>query len=76
MDTARPGFAADIKPLFREQDRRSMTFRFDLWDRDDVEANADAILAAVSAGEMPCDGAWMEDRVALFRAWIDGGFAP
>ena len=29
-------FAAHIKPLFREHDRQSMTFAFDLWSCDDV----------------------------------------
>ncbi len=76
MDNPRPGFEADIRPLFRERDRRSMTFMFDLWSLEDVKANADAILASVSAGEMPCDGAWPEDRVALFKAWVDEGYAP
>lgn len=76
MDHAQPGFEATIKPMFRERDRRAMTFRFDLWAYEDVRANANAILASVSAGEMPCDGAWSEDQVASFRAWIDGGFAP
>jgi hypothetical protein len=73
---SQPGFAADIRPLFREVDRRAMTFRFDLWDPDDVRSNADAIVAVLDAGEMPCDGAWPEDRIRLFRAWMDGGFAP
>lgn len=76
MDNPRPGYEADIRPLFRERDRRSMAFMFDLWSLEDVKANAGAILAAVSAGDMPCDGAWPEDRVALFKAWVDAGYAP
>ena len=51
-------FEADIKPLFREKDRNSMRSAFDLWSYDDVSANAQAILARVKAGTMPCDGAW------------------
>jgi len=27
-----PSFARDIRPLFREDDRESMKFAFDLWD--------------------------------------------
>jgi len=27
-----PSFARDIQPLFRESDRASMEFAFDLWD--------------------------------------------
>jgi hypothetical protein len=74
--TTAPSFAGDIKPLFREGDRRSMSFAFDLWSYDDVRANADAILTRTEAGDMPCDDPWPTERVALFRAWIDGGFAP
>ena len=37
-------FAAEIKPLFREEDRKSMDFAFDLWSYDDVKAHADLIL--------------------------------
>lgn len=76
MDNPRPSFEAEVKPLFRERDQRAMAFMFDLWDYADVKANAGAILAAVSAGNMPCDGEWSEDQEALLKAWIDGGFAP
>ena len=76
MGTSSQGFEADVKPMFRERDRRAMTFMFDLWDYEAVKANAGAILASLSAGEMPCDGAWPEDQVARFKAWMDGGFAP
>ena len=68
-------FEADIKHLFRERDRDSMSFAFDLWSRDDVGANADAIPARVRAGSMLCDGAWPEDQVDLFARWIDSGKA-
>jgi hypothetical protein len=63
----------DIKPLFRERDRDSMRFAFDLWSLDDVSTHADAILERLEAGTMPCDGAWPAERVALFRRWIDAG---
>jgi truncated hemoglobin YjbI len=68
-------FAAHIKPLFREGDRRSMSFAFDLWDRDDVSAHADAILGRLRDGSMPCDGAWPADRVAVFARWVESGMA-
>ena len=76
MDNPRPSFKADVKPLFRERDRRAMTFMFDLWDLEAVKTNAAAILASVSAGGMPCDGKWSDDQVLLFKAWMDGGFEP
>ena len=66
-------FEDDIKPLFRARDRDSMRFAFDLWSADDVSTHADAILARLNAGTMPCDGAWPADRVAVFRGWIDAG---
>ena len=66
-------FDGDVKPLFRERDRDSMRFAFDLWSLDDVATHADAILDRLEAGTMPCDGAWPAERVAVFRRWIDAG---
>jgi hypothetical protein len=66
-------FEEDIKPLFRERDRDSMRFAFDLWSHDDVSTHADAILGQLEAGTMPCDGAWPPENVAAFRGWIDAG---
>jgi len=66
-------FEENIKPLFRERDRDSMRFAFDLWSLDDVSGHADAILERLEAGTMPCDGAWPADRVAVFRRWVDAG---
>jgi Ferritin-like len=66
-------FEQEIKPLFREGDRNSMRFAFDLWSHDDVSTHADAILGRLEAGTMPCDGAWPAERVAVFRRWIDAG---
>lgn len=68
-----PSFERDIRPLFRETDREEMSFAFDLWEYDEVKENADAILERVSAGEMPCDGPWPDERVAAFRGWVDAG---
>jgi hypothetical protein len=67
------GFEKDVKPLFRERDRGSMMSMFDLWSYDDVSANADAILDAVSAGRMPCDEQWPEAEVDVLRRWVEGG---
>ena len=76
MQTPPPSFATDIRPLFRERDRRAMTFLFDLWDHEAVKANAAAILASTRAGDMPCDGAWPEERVDLLSRWIEAGCQP
>jgi hypothetical protein len=66
-------FAQDIKPLFREGDRESMKWAFDLSSYDDVAANSDAILGRLRDGTMPCDGAWPEEQVDLFQRWVDAG---
>ena len=77
MSSQGPGqsvsFEQDIKPLFRSTDRESMTFAFDLWDVSDVRSNADAILARLRAGTMPCDGRWPSENVELFGRWIATG---
>ncbi len=70
------GFAATIKPLFREEDRTSMDFAFDLWAYDDVRENATLILERVKDGSMPCDEAWGDDKIATFRDWIAAGSPP
>ncbi|MBV9446542.1 MAG: CDGSH iron-sulfur domain-containing protein [Streptosporangiaceae bacterium] len=68
-------FARHIKPLFREKDRKSMSFVFDLWSYADVSAHADGILDRLRNGTMPCDGAWPADRVAVFQRWTESGQA-
>jgi hypothetical protein len=66
-------FGQHIKPLFRERDRESMISTFDLWSYDDVARWSDAILERLRDGSMPCDGAWPEERVALFDDWVAAG---
>jgi truncated hemoglobin YjbI len=66
-------FDAHIRPLFREQDRASMTFAFDLWSYDDVNQHADAILNRLQEGTMPCDGAWPAERIGIFERWLAAG---
>ena len=55
-------FATDIKPLFREQDRESMDFAFDLWSFEDVT--------------MPCDEPWQDEKIQKLRDWIAAGTPP
>ena len=66
-------FETHVKPLFRELDRQSMQRAFDLWSHDDVSQHADAILARLQAGTMPCDGAWPQARVDLLQRWTESG---
>jgi truncated hemoglobin YjbI len=66
-------FALQIAPLFRERDRASMRFAFDLGSFEDVSVHADAILARLRAGTMPCDGSWPAERVDVLARWIAEG---
>ncbi len=68
------GFASDIRPLFRDSDVDKMRFAFDLSQYDDVKENAQGIYQRLADGSMPCDGPWPEDRVTLFREWMDDGY--
>src|SRR5205823_4906414 len=60
-------FERDIKPLFRDRDRGAMKFFVDLWSHDDVARESDEILERLRDGSMPCDGAWDDERIALFQ---------
>jgi len=71
-----PGFADDIRPLFRPRDRRVMEYLFDLWDYDDVREDAESIYDRVADGTMPCDAPWPPAHVSLLRSWIDHGCLP
>jgi len=66
-------FERDIKPLFRVKDRDSMLKAFDLFEYSDVAGHADAIVAELQNGKMPCDGAWPASQVETFQRWIDAG---
>ena len=69
-------FAAHIKPLFREHDRKSMAFAFDLSSQADVQAHAAGILERLQNGTMPCDGAWPPAKIEVFKHWTESGFQP
>jgi len=69
-------FDAHIKPLFRDRDRQSMSFAFDLSSADDVRTHAAGILQRLQDGTMPCDGAWPADQIAVFERWTVTGMEP
>ncbi len=69
-------FTTNIKPLFREHDRKSMAFAFDLWSQADVQAHAAGILERLQNGTMPCDGAWPPEKIEVFKRWTESGFQP
>jgi CDGSH-type Zn-finger protein/truncated hemoglobin YjbI len=69
-------FKAHIRPLFREHDRTSMSFAFDLWSPDDVHEHAADILERLRNGSMPCDGEWPAEKIEVFARWTETGFQP
>ena len=68
-------FERDVRPLFRERDRGAMlgVANFDLWKLDDVADRSQDILERLESGSMPCDQAWPDDRIAVFRRWVEAG---
>jgi hypothetical protein len=55
--------------------------QFDLWKFEDAKAWAPRIYQSVQAHRMPPkdsepEAPWADDKVALFKAWIDGGCQP
>ncbi|MBD0289728.1 MAG: hypothetical protein ICV74_00625 [Thermoleophilia bacterium] len=68
-----PSFRRDVRLLFRDDDVEAMEYVFDLSSYEDVRANAEEIYERVAEGSMPCDEEWPEERVQLFRRWIDAG---
>jgi hypothetical protein len=69
-----PGFAQDIKPLFRERDVIIMQAikGFNLHKYEDVKVNAEKILRKLRI-DMPCDGLWPPEDIGKFEAWKNGG---
>jgi len=72
---AETSFERDVRPLFRERDRGTMlgVAKFDLWKRGDVAEHSQDILKRLEDGSMPCDQAWPDEQVAVFRRWVETG---
>ena len=66
-------YSEHIKSLFRQKDRQSMKWAFDLWSYPDVKSHGAAILQRLQAGTMPCDGAWPQERLEVFQRWVESG---
>jgi hypothetical protein len=71
-----PSFEKDIKPLFRSEDRTAMEYYIDLWNYEEVKAEAENVLARVEDLTMPCDDPWDEERIQLLRDWVSEGCTP
>jgi hypothetical protein len=61
-------FEQHIKPLFRERDRQSMKWAFDLWSHDDVASNSEAILGKLRDGRPVRQGLRSAAAAARVRA--------
>ncbi|MDQ2744455.1 MAG: CDGSH iron-sulfur domain-containing protein [Chloroflexota bacterium] len=68
-------FEKHVKQMFRQRDRQSMKFAFDLWAHADVKEHADEIMKRLHNGSMPCDGAWPKEKVDVFQRWVDSGMS-
>lgn len=69
-------FAADIRPLFREEDIECMQgMGIDLGETAwmCVPENAQSVYERVADGSMPPDDAWPAEKVSLFKRWMDAG---
>ena len=69
-------FAADIRPLFREEDIECMQgMGIDLGEAAwmCVPENAQSVYERVADGSMPPDEAWTAEKVSLFKSWMDAG---
>jgi hypothetical protein len=74
---AAPGFAANIRTLFRASDVKTMKrYGVDLSSYEDVKKRAADIYGRLVEGDMPCDGAWPTDSLNSFKEWMDGGMLP
>ncbi len=69
-------FARDIRPLFRDTPDVDLMkeYGLDLSSYAEVKAQVENIYARLLDGSMPCDGAWPEERLAIFnvgwtKAW-------
>jgi len=71
-------FSTHIRPLFRDKDIEAMikTRKIDLSDYEQVKARANDILDRLEMGDMPCDGAWPQKQIELFKEWIAEGTLP
>ncbi|HBS6070378.1 TPA: hypothetical protein N3F15_001387 [Klebsiella aerogenes] len=52
------------------------TRKIDLSDYEQVKARANDILDRLEMGDMPCDGAWPQKQIELFKEWIAEGTLP
>jgi hypothetical protein len=77
-----PGFAGDIRPLFRLVDVEHMAnlgVYLDRYSYMSVPENARRVYESIATKRMPppSEGAsWSEVKVELLQDWIAGGYRP
>lgn len=67
-------FATDIRPLFTDEDIECMTSMGVPLDDPAwmcVPENARGVYERVADGTMPPGDPWPDERVALFKSWMD-----
>ena len=72
-------FKTDIRPLFTQTDVDHMEpfgVQLDSYEYVSVRANADAIYDELESQRMPPGQPWADDKIAVFKAWVDGGCKP
>jgi hypothetical protein len=76
MATRPVRYELHIRPLMRLIDRDNMIWAFDLWDYDQAQCHADAILQRLQADMPPAayGGPWPAEWIAVFQRWKDEGF--
>jgi hypothetical protein len=76
-------FKTDILPLFTSMDIEHMRragVELDDYSYMSQPGNAGEVHERVSTGSMPPSDSgeqpWSQDKVQLFKAWMDGGYQP
>ena len=76
-------FKTDILPLFTSMDVDHMSAlgtQLDDYSFMSQPGTASSVYQQVSSGRMPPSTSgeqpWSQDKVDLFKAWIDGGYEP
>jgi hypothetical protein len=76
-------FKGDILPMFTSMDVEHMSHAgvsLDEYAYMSQPANAKRVYETVSTGTMPPrdsgEPRWSDDKVQLFKAWMDGGYQP
>jgi Tfp pilus assembly ATPase PilU len=69
VDERKPSFEADVKPLFRRDDKTAFAWAFDLWDAQSVRQNAPKIREFVRKGDIVLEGP-MEEGLAELDRWL------